>query len=352
MHKYLPSKKFAFVLLSILIAVGIIYLVSFLEKPKTASVKLSETEVQTKVKEFMALDSDNDGLPDWEEALYKTDPHNPDTDGDGTTDGDEVKANRDPLKANTAPAGQDPTDKIDEKVIASNKKTTDDFNNLSATDKIARVMFSDYLAAKKMNQSLSSSSIDFIVQNSLAQLPPVTFKQYSLTDLTFSSTDSESIKQYGENIAKIIVEGLLKANLLEKNYDLYDVTQVQNLLQVLQASDNAGDINQAAAGLDPIISKYKTVIDGLLAVPVPSALADKHLALVNAFELVRDNLTQIKEAVNNVVLLPALLTAYASNINNLLPALVTEGNIFIENHVIFPPAGYGNLLFNVIMIKK
>jgi hypothetical protein len=43
-------------------------------------------------------DSDGDGLKDWEEIIYGTDPQNPDTDGDGTSDGEEIAGNRDPLK--------------------------------------------------------------------------------------------------------------------------------------------------------------------------------------------------------------------------------------------------------------
>ncbi len=42
-------------------------------------------------------DSDNDGLRDWEEELYKTDPNNPDTDGDGYLDGEEVDSGHNPL---------------------------------------------------------------------------------------------------------------------------------------------------------------------------------------------------------------------------------------------------------------
>ncbi|WP_233595405.1 Ig-like domain-containing protein [Corallococcus sp. CA031C] len=43
-------------------------------------------------------DSDNDGLPDVEEAIIGTDPNNPDTDGDGIPDGVEVKVGgTDPL---------------------------------------------------------------------------------------------------------------------------------------------------------------------------------------------------------------------------------------------------------------
>lgn len=48
-------------------------------------------------KEKIIIDSDKDGLSDYEERnIYGTDPYNPDTDGDGMSDGDEVRNNRNP----------------------------------------------------------------------------------------------------------------------------------------------------------------------------------------------------------------------------------------------------------------
>ncbi|OGZ33560.1 MAG: hypothetical protein A2Y98_01335 [Candidatus Portnoybacteria bacterium RBG_19FT_COMBO_36_7] len=44
------------------------------------------------------LDSDSDGLPDWQEKIYKTDPKKADTDGDGYMDGEEVASGYDPTK--------------------------------------------------------------------------------------------------------------------------------------------------------------------------------------------------------------------------------------------------------------
>jgi len=43
-------------------------------------------------------DYDHDGLADWEEELYGTDPNNPDTDGDGYLDGEEVASGYNPAK--------------------------------------------------------------------------------------------------------------------------------------------------------------------------------------------------------------------------------------------------------------
>jgi len=47
-----------------------------------------------------AVDSDGDGLTDWQEAELGTNPYNPDTDGDGLSDGWEVEHGYDPLDAN------------------------------------------------------------------------------------------------------------------------------------------------------------------------------------------------------------------------------------------------------------
>lgn len=44
-------------------------------------------------------DGDNDGIPDGNEAMFGTDPTNPDTDGDGVNDGVEVLAGTDPTSA-------------------------------------------------------------------------------------------------------------------------------------------------------------------------------------------------------------------------------------------------------------
>jgi len=64
--------------------------------------KKGKVEVSLKEKENNSLpqnvDSDNDGLFDWQEVFYGTDPKNPDTDQDGTLDGEEIKEKRNPLK--------------------------------------------------------------------------------------------------------------------------------------------------------------------------------------------------------------------------------------------------------------
>jgi hypothetical protein len=52
-----------------------------------------------------SVDSDNDRLPDADEAAFGTDPTTPDADGDGYYDGDEVNLDTDPLDPASFPVG-------------------------------------------------------------------------------------------------------------------------------------------------------------------------------------------------------------------------------------------------------
>ncbi len=57
----------------------------------------SDIKKQPKFSQENLKDSDNDGLKDWEEELYKTNPNNPDTDADGYLDGEEINSGHNPL---------------------------------------------------------------------------------------------------------------------------------------------------------------------------------------------------------------------------------------------------------------
>lgn len=99
--KKLFSARGLVAVLSVLI-VGLVLLIVFVPEEQNEESRITNQEsradeIKTKLA-TLSQDSDNDGLKDWEEPLYKTDAQNQDTDGDGTNDGEEIKQNRDPLK--------------------------------------------------------------------------------------------------------------------------------------------------------------------------------------------------------------------------------------------------------------
>jgi hypothetical protein len=353
MHKYLPSKKFTFTLISIIVALGIIYFFSWLGNNKTETTSLTKAETQTKVQEFMALDTDGDGMKDWEEALWKTDPKKTDTDGDGTSDNEEIILNRDPLKQNINPANQEPSDKIDEKIITDNKKVADDFAKLSETDKMGRMLFSQYLATKKADQALTESDIAGIIQNTIAEMPDVSFKQYTLKNILISQgTSQEEIKKYANDLAEVILVGLFNDGFAKQDYDFYGIAEIENLMLIMEETSDTMDTRQAFNDLEPIINKYDLLVKNLLIVSVPKDLANDHLNFVNAFELIHDNLLQIRMSENNIVVLPQLLVSYPNNISNFWDVIEATGNIFVRNKIVFSSTDLGGQFFSGIIEKK
>jgi len=82
--------------LAIVFAVGLILFIGAYSK-KDAFSQFTLLGAKETTVESQNLDTDNDGLKDWEEKLYKTDPLNPDTDGDGYLDGEEINSGHNPL---------------------------------------------------------------------------------------------------------------------------------------------------------------------------------------------------------------------------------------------------------------
>lgn len=79
------------------------------------SIAVNQTE------DLYARDSDNDGLKDWEEVLWNTDPNIADTNGNGVSDGEEVRLGRNPITS--LPLLEEETTRLKGEVYADLKET-------------------------------------------------------------------------------------------------------------------------------------------------------------------------------------------------------------------------------------
>jgi hypothetical protein len=80
-------------LIAIGLLVALIILVWWSQRPDTPE---PEEAPEPPATVSLGSDADEDGLDDWEERLWETDPNNRDSDGDTVNDGEEVSGNRDP----------------------------------------------------------------------------------------------------------------------------------------------------------------------------------------------------------------------------------------------------------------
>ena len=134
----------------------------------------------------MDKDSDGDGLKDWEELLWKTDPNKADTDSDGTNDNEEITLNRNPLKAG-------PDDKISDKedLVAQEKAVSDSKQN-TLTASYARKFLTEYMTLKKQKGVLTDLDKENLVQSFMDNLEPLTVNDsYRISSIKVSSESNE-----------------------------------------------------------------------------------------------------------------------------------------------------------------
>jgi hypothetical protein len=338
--KYLPSKKFIYILISIILALGIIYFFSFLNRQRdNSTLKTTSTESKTKMQEFLTLDSDNDGLKDWEEALWKTDPKNTDTDGDGTTDGEEARLNRNPMVANTAKIGETPSDQADMEIIAANKKAEEEFAKLSQTDQLSRTFFSQYIASKSASgASISDINKQIILDTAISMTEVSNTPKYSISDVKINNSLSTStIRDYGNNLGWAFFPKAT-ANIEIKSSDVLEI--VNSAIET--------ENEEKLAELDPIIEAYNKTIDQIQLVFTPKDIVNLHLKLMNDFFVLKTSLEDIKTLFTDPARAIIGFSKYQESAIALKEDLQKIKKYFTDSKTTFNNTEYGYILLNII----
>ncbi len=140
MDKYLPSKKFTLIVGTSAVVLLLGYFgYTYFASGKTIFTK-KDPRVGVAVGDVINRDTDLDGIPDWEEALWGTDPEKKDSDGNGITDDVEINARRDAV--NTDSGTENPDGQINETerfareffTTISSLKASGDLNQNSITN--------------------------------------------------------------------------------------------------------------------------------------------------------------------------------------------------------------------------
>jgi hypothetical protein len=347
MNKYLPSKKFISILLSIVVALGIIFISLHYNKPKkitTNEDKQTQTENNAAKLSINNADTDSDGLKDWEETLWGTDSKKSDTDSDGTTDDNEIKAGRNPLKANTAIKGKEFNDVLENQKLIDQKKAEEDFKNLTTTEKISYELLLQYLKTGKTDSKLTGLEAQAIVDKALTYLPTVTYKTYSSKDLkVINSSTNEVLRDYANGVAKIILD-----NLMTKTESIDSIiTDAANINSDEKLTEG---IKVIFARFDPLIAKNKKTSLSLLNMTVPETFSSSHLRLLNSFEEIYEKQDLMKKSAEDIAMLVLIKSRYYKSVENLsadllnIAAKVTSAKITFPNNL-----DYGYQLFYVII---
>jgi len=272
---YLPNKKiWALVVLVLMIFAGWFYYSKNKNEQMQYLAKQQESgplAIIADQKNSLDADTDSDGLKDWEESLWKTDPKNPDTDGDGATDGEEIIQNRNPLKPG-------PDDKITEKVedlVAAGKKQTETEQIITAV--YAKKFLTSYLLLKQAKGELTAEDKNQLVESFMADIKPLKVEdKYKLSDLKITQDNSkEAVKKYAEEIKKVFIN---KDYFFLNNQAVFEV-----LLKKLKNKDS--DFSPEVSVLGSSANLYDWFVKKMAEIDtIPSDIANKHNELMNGLD--------------------------------------------------------------------
>lgn len=317
----LPSNKVAVVFILLVLIVSGTIANSVIEKRDANKNKNAEEENQDifftlkRNTNTSTVDTDNDGLLDWEEALRGTDPNNPDSDSDNTKDGEEVKSGRDPLVAGP----NDDLASIQEKKYQEQRNFYADYVPGSLTDKIGQNFIKTYF---ENNQNVAFDDTvkeEFATDlaNDAKEAVKISQKYSYLNAITFSSGDKEKIKNYGNDFATIQISLL---------------TQLSNL-----------ENNDSASYLNSITNIYLETAKKLMALEIPEPVAKVHVQISNNFVTVAEALSVLNnESRTDPMKSIFVIQSYNEAAESQPELYITIANYFKQNDIIFESNESGN----------
>ena len=272
------SKKLNIIVGVLVLLIGISigsYLVLRSRTASTENTADQAAEEKNSMAIDMKIDSDKDGLEDWQEILFGTDKNNPDTDGDGYLDGEEILSGHNPLK----PA---PNDKIIEGLSRSENNLTQYFAQQLAsqmtslnpdpnTESLLRVSAQDIL------NNLSSKELNEISSISSSIVPELITEK----DLKIIKTTKQSVLDYLKQIEAA----------LSKNKNEYENTDTfENVLKT-------GDFSE----IRQIIKTYENNYQDIKTLAVPEDFSSLHIELLNILTLTKTSLENFSQLNNDPV---------------------------------------------------
>lgn len=225
-------------------------------RPSTVDAATAESLL----KSYASKDSDSDGLPDWQETLYGTDPANPESVKIGVRDGDAVTQGLvKPKFSGQAAPNTDPKNNVE----------TDVADN-TVTAQFARSFFTEYFntygGVSNLTEEQLTSFTRRAVDKLVAQRGDNTL--YKMSAVKVEGTGAEALRAYAARVE----------TMLSKSPRPSEDAELQLLSDALEKNDLS-----ALPKIQETGHAYSVIGKSLMTVSVPKEAAQAHLATANAF---------------------------------------------------------------------
>lgn len=281
--KYLPSVK-------VLISLGVLVLGTsfslylYQKSSTTASNQANSLEVVT-IEDLNNKDGDGDGVKDWEEALWGTDPHKSDSNGTGVSDSEFIAKKRESITGS---------------VVAQRKATG------TITDTFSQQLFTS-ITSLSQSGGYSKDTVDSLAQSTASNL-----------------TTPKDVTRYTTNDIKTVVDSpqatVNYKSALKKTGTGLDISSLGNEVNLLAQSINKPKNSELEQKLILISTTYALLGERTARVTVPISILDSHLELVNAYYGLSVAITGLSLLYNDPVQSVQALALYKSETSKLFEA--------------------------------
>ncbi len=224
-------------------------------RPSTVDAATAESLL----KAYATKDSDTDGLPDWQESLYGTDPANPESVQTGVKDGDAVAQGL--IKPKFASAANPNSDDGE----GNGKTVADD----TLTAEFARDFFTQYFSTYSNQTQPTEDQINSFTESAVQEL--VAKNQYeptiSASSLTVSGSGALALTAYLASVESALSKNTVPTSKSELDY----------MDDSIQRNDTSGLVQVRS-----IAKAYTAMGTAVSKVAVPAEAKEAHLALSNA----------------------------------------------------------------------
>lgn len=275
---------------------------------------------------YAAKDTDADGLPDWEEALYGTDPNNSHSVNATVLDGQAVAEGL--VKPKFATATTTPVDAASIPGTNAGPQTV--------TDQFARDLFNQYLAQRGSGDATPEDIASFVEQRVAALADQHTVPNaYNQGQVRISGTGPDALLTYAADM-----EAAFNRHPLPKGADV-----MTDLGLATTNTDAAAIARLAGTG-----KVYAAIAQDMMKIEVPKEAASSHLVLANALMHLSGTVTDLSMLASDPIRSMLSIGNYPSQVDDFTRALTTLYTLYTNEGVSIDKGEpgshfYGTLLF-------
>ncbi len=275
---------------------------------------------------YASKDSDSDGLPDWQEALYGTDPQNAHSVNASLTDGEAVSQGLVAPKFKNAT-----TTPVDASIIPGPTAGPQ-----TLTDQFGKELFGQYLKARGSGEP-SSSDVATFVEQGVAQLKKnqATQNAFNQGQVRVSGTGPDALLAYAAAAEKIITR--------------IDAGKSKDELGYFSDAVYKNDTASLTA-VQKYAKDYATAGKALMDIPVPKELATSHLKLANSLMQVSESLSDMSALKTDPLRAMLGMATYKDTTAEGRSALTNIGQVFRAENAVPSEGTTGSVFYHYLTV--